>query len=643
MIIPRDPFDRKAQDDAVLEALSHPGNTAIYLDTSSLVWMYRLSSGARREFMDWASAGGLSGKVHIPIWSLHELHKHRGAPDVLFPARPKITSIEKELESLTESASLFVDDDLAVRKAFGGRSQYLDFLDDAKKSLIRALKVMKEVDTAKVEEDILPFFENLVLRGAFPDIAKAQREFGSRSEGRVPPGYQDSRKKGDDGEVGGSGANRFGDLVFWQEILRDTLSKEETQKVIIVTHDGKPDWVYSPQRYKDYDGKVRNNSAKPKVVTCPHPTLFAEIALTSGIEELYILTIPQLIQLISSRGDAKSVQQLARAVQIEQEAEDARAKEVEQKKDRPHEENGEEEEAAPPVEEPEFKVQKVEKPEFVVEAQPAEEILTEAYEQDETAQLRAILDNLSEEALKDATYVAEGGEGTPDPIIRALKTYNWYTQNPAIGGVSAVLAEEQPSHEGIFVLGRNVYQAACGNSNSAMKLLDGLDRYLSGKPFPQAEIFYAGVAFEAYFDSNGVIRTHPKDEFISPIFIVAQSDRFAVAAEWLREKIGADSQKFLKLPGATIDADIFTLEEAEGKIVGLKVRGVNLVEPDEDEYSFERLPQECSERGMKEQIAAHFCTLISCVKFDPEWEGVKDLSHLKFISWGPQTEIKFQE
>nr|WP_176439053.1 PIN-like domain-containing protein [Puniceibacterium sediminis] len=630
----------------MLEALSHPSHTAIYLDTSSLVWMYRLSSGARREFMDWASAGGLSGKVHIPIWSLHELHKHRGAPDVLFPARPKITSIEKELESLTESASLFVDDDLAVRKAFGGRSQYLDFLDDAKKKLIRALKVMKEVDTAKVEEDILPFFERIALRGAFPDIPTAQREFGSRSEGRVPPGYQDSRKKGDDGEVGGSGANRFGDLVFWQEILRDTLSKEQIQKVIIITHDGKPDWVFSPQRYKDYDGKVRNNSAKPKVVTCPHPTLSAEIALTSGIEELYILTIPQLVQLISSRGDAKSVQQLARAVQIEQEAEDARVKEVEhpeQKNDRSHDENGEEEEAAPAVEEPEFKVQEDEKPEFVAEAQPTEEILTEADEQEEDADLRVILDSLSEEALKDATYVAEGGEGTPDPIIRALRTYSWYTQNPAIGKVSAVLAERQPSCDGIFVLGRNVYQAACGNSNSAMKLLDGLDRYLSGKPFPQAEIFYAGVAFEAYFDSNGLIRAHPKDEFISPIFIVAQSHRFAVVAEWLRQKIGTDSQKFLKLPGASIEADIFTLEEAEGKIVGLKLRGIDLVEPDEDDYSYDSLPQECSERDMKEQIAAHFSTLISCIEFVPEWEGVKDLSHLKFISWGPHTEIKFQE
>tara|TARA_R110001583_G_scaffold195050_2_gene368774 strand:- start:4734 stop:5471 length:738 start_codon:yes stop_codon:yes gene_type:complete len=245
--------------------------------------------------------------------------------------------------------------------------------------------------------------------------------------------------------------------------------------------------------------------------------------------------------------------------------------------------------------------------------------------------------------LKDATYVAEGGEGTPDPIIRALKTYNWYTQNPAIGKVSAVLAEERASFDGIFVLGRNVYQAACGNSSSAMKLLDGLDRYLSGKPSPKAEIFYAGIAFEAYFDSNGMIRAHPKDEFISPIFFVAQSDRFAVAAEWLRQKIGADSRKFLKLPGASIEADIFTLEVVEGEIVGLKVRGIDLVEPDEDGYSYDSLPQECSERDMKEQIASHFSTLISYVKFVPEWEGVKDLSHLKFISWGPHTEIELQE
>jgi hypothetical protein len=595
--------------------------------------MYRLAHGARAEFIEWATIGVLQGKVHVPAWALHELHKHRGSTDTLFPARPKVAAVETELRFLTEAASLFVDDKLAIAKSFADRAKYLEFLETAKENLIRALKVLKEVDVSKVEEHLLPFFESSALKATLPDFATLQSEFLARSEGRIPPGYKDTKKKGDDGQVGGDGANRFGDFAFWKEILLHAKSNESTEKVIVVTHDGKPDWVFAPQKYIDYDTKIYANNAKPKLVTCPHPTLSIEASSVANIKELYIVTIPQLIQMISTHGDAKDVQQLARAVQIEQESEDARLAEKTSV------------EALSAValdgsEEILVEVQKLGQDEASVEPKANIDLEAEPATADDT-EISILLNALSTEALADVDYQALGGDGTPDSIIRELKSYNWYRQNPAIKRIFSSISNDETTTDQVFVLARNVYQAACGNSGSAMQMMDELEDFLRRKESPKSEIFFAGLLFEAYFDRNGLIRSVPKNDYLMPLFVSAETERFEDVVKWLREKIGANSKNFIRLPGDGTVPDQYLLVESAGRISGIQFGGVNLVETVTDPFEFDRLPQSFSERRMKEEIASHFATLEGYVSFGSAWTEEKNLSHLKFISWGTSTSIRF--
>ena len=55
-------------------------------------------------------------------------------------------------------------------------------------------------------------------------------------------------------------------------------------------------------------------------------------------------------------------------------------------------------------------------------------------------------------------------------IIHGLKSHNWYTQNDALALLDAASANKM-AKDNLFVVGRNIYQAACGNANAAQYFL----------------------------------------------------------------------------------------------------------------------------------------------------------------------------
>jgi hypothetical protein len=121
-------------------------------------------------------------------------------------------------------------------------------------------------------------------------------------------------------------------------------------------------------------------------------------------------------------------------------------------------------------------------------------------------------------------------------IIRKLKSYNWYTQNPAFSLIRPEVLATANINE-IFVLGRNIYQAACGNSGSAMDFLCNLKINLS---IFNDEIRYHlmnGIVFEIYFDSNGKLRERFKFEFIENAIPLLINGTFLPNALFLKNKL----------------------------------------------------------------------------------------------------------
>jgi predicted MPP superfamily phosphohydrolase len=84
----------------------------------------------------------------------------------------------------------------------------------------------------------------------------------------------------------------------------------------------------------------------------------------------------------------------------------------------------------------------------------------------------------SDEAKADADFPLSGGNRIAE-LIKAMKTHNWYKQNPAVVAVLELDEWEWVSADEAFVVGRNLYQCACGDEKRAVAFLNNLRRELA--------------------------------------------------------------------------------------------------------------------------------------------------------------------
>lgn len=89
-------------------------------------------------------------------------------------------------------------------------------------------------------------------------------------------------------------------------------------------------------------------------------------------------------------------------------------------------------------------------------------------------------------------------------IVSELKSYDWYHQNPAVDSFQklkpAILSADE-----LFVVGRNLLQAACGGSYSAQDFIK--DASLLARYTVNGENHLVnGILFEIYFNNKGLFR-----------------------------------------------------------------------------------------------------------------------------------------
>jgi hypothetical protein len=107
-----------------------------------------------------------------------------------------------------------------------------------------------------------------------------------------------------------------------------------------------------------------------------------------------------------------------------------------------------------------------------------------------------------------------------NPKITALRSRNWYKQNPAVEKIF-LLDWSKRSPDEAFVLGRNIYQCADGDENRAKAIMKDLRRELARLPVEWAEHVLNGMFYEAYFDHEGKFRESKiKNKFLSELFAI---------------------------------------------------------------------------------------------------------------------------
>lgn len=504
-------FDEHVRD---IANLASDPQTLIFLDTNILSYLYKLHEAARSEFFAWSDAVLAADRLVVPAWAANEYLSRVTSKtlDTYTPKSKEHNQATKLLNSLFETASLFVDEASLRRINYSSdRATFITGFRSAIDALAPFTSVFsQEFDSGVIHQQIEAHLSPAILDSDLAALcARATQEGAGRFEHRLPPGFRDADKP----------ENRLGDLIIWFEILDKSSSSRATfSKVLFITRDEKSDWVYAPRKRTELVRGNRKavNNARPEIKLAD-PRLVTEFRRATGHANITIASFDTLVEGLSKANPALFTH-LAAAIQIN----------IEQ--------------SSPALaDEPETSTpeQSTEAPVNV--AQPPDETQPEP---DEPYQPTL---GYEQAALRDREYQADAPSSINE-IIRDLKSLNWYTQNPAITRIRAIRDEEFPPSSW-FVLGRNIYQAACGNSQKAMEFVAGLESQLRQFPTDTAQHLLAGMLFEIYFDSRGNFRTDMKFSYADKPLSVATHEEYADVLAFINYHLRNHREHLVFMPG----------------------------------------------------------------------------------------------
>jgi hypothetical protein len=176
--------------------------------------------------------------------------------------------------------------------------------------------------------------------------------------------------------------------------------------------------------------------------------------------------------------------------------------------------------------------------------------------------LGARIDEYSDVALSDRLFVLDDAK-LSHRVIQGLKTSDWYLQNPAIAKITPDLVTKAHT-DSLFVVGRNIYQAACGGSNGAIEYLTGFMTKTGGVDDARRKAILDGILFEIFFDSRGQLRDEPKNRRHEDAFDLQQYKELAGSFAFISECLLAYPEHFHAVPGKNrvVTIDVVTNKKA---------------------------------------------------------------------------------
>jgi hypothetical protein len=150
-------------------------------------------------------------------------------------------------------------------------------------------------------------------------------------------------------------------------------------------------------------------------------------------------------------------------------------------------------------------------------------------------------------ALADDTY--EAPPTAVGRIIDKLKSHNWHIQNAGIQELEPEILDVASADE-LFVLGRNVLQAAVGSSFRAE---DYLQSFLYNSMYLDdltAQHLFNGILYEVYFDSYNNFRGSNGKAYYNDVFSVAIRSTFCLreCARFIQRQLQPFDESVLFIP-----------------------------------------------------------------------------------------------
>ena len=193
---------------------------------------------------------------------------------------------------------------------------------------------------------------------------------------------------------------------------------------------------------------------------------------------------------------------------------------------------------------------------------------------------------IGENAVADASYAAH--YQYCQDMIDGLKTYVWDKQNTTIYSIknsigsffASVNSTDKFLINDLFVVGRNIYQAAEGAAHFAEDLIEHLSEdYLCPKNKESVNAILWGAVFEAYFNHEGALRKNLKTGFYQDVMKQLNADPLGKA--FMKDCLSPyyDEGHLLYIPGENdVVFDVTGIKQGKTiEIQSIKCSGIEIL------------------------------------------------------------------
>ena len=466
----------------------------IYLDTSVLTWMLKVGSSARAELLRWC--GVLDGRVHVPVWAAHELHRILRAKAPLEDTRAVLTRHREGLQALLNDVSFQAGPD----RCGGDADRFVGDVRTDVADLWSKLQMMTKGDGwyRAAEDEVVGFVNDRILGGNLFELLDLLLPTAEkRLAVRLPPGFNDLHKE----------ENKIGDLVFWKEVLRDA-AQRGARRLVVLTNDNKSDWSFVPARLQDYAGNERGVDPLDGVhARLAHPMLVHEARL-ADFRDIIVIDPPVLAVTLDRtiRHEVRAFVAATHPSRLQTGSDPGIAWRT----------------IDPP---PSKKQQKREA--HASRTPPAPLPLPDRL-------VAALRERTEPEGVVAGLLAAlEGGVSERSQALDAFISLDVLT-GPELGVTALV--------------GRRLYEAASGDERFAVVVREIVER-LGSANSDSANALLAGLLAELYLDDELRLRVTPHPGPYHVLFELSAQAVFAPATEALLRLIGSGASTLLALPG----------------------------------------------------------------------------------------------
>src|SRR5258708_6336397 len=128
-----------------IEAALTLSDVPVYLDTSVLMWCLKLGKEPREELLQWFQSS-LKNRIHIPIWTAHELYRHLREETVTIEVRNRFKQYQKSMGELFADVCVTADELLSADGKYPARS---DIIRDTRENALRLHETLSSLLNTK--------------------------------------------------------------------------------------------------------------------------------------------------------------------------------------------------------------------------------------------------------------------------------------------------------------------------------------------------------------------------------------------------------------------------------------------------------------------------------------------------------------